>query len=104
MRSILMVPIHLDALCLETGLSAVNVKCDFSRLPYSNGEREFSSDIANISEELLAQPLQDRGLQLWPGVHLHWALPAALTKGRNTSENVQRGIAVPFPSDPFGSE
>ena len=83
MGAYLLVPIHLDALCLETDLSVVEGKCDFSRLPYWDGERDVNPDIANISEESLSHPFQDRGLQLRAGVHLHWALPDALTKGVN---------------------
>jgi hypothetical protein len=83
MGGFLLVPIHLDALCLETDLSVVGTKCDFTRLPYWDGEREVNPDIANISEELLSRPFHDRGLQLRAGVHLHWALPDALTKGAN---------------------
>jgi hypothetical protein len=65
----------------------VGTKCDFTRLPYWDGEREVNPDIAYISEELLSVPFQDRGLQLRAGVHLHWALPDALCHGMNTSEN-----------------
>ena len=81
MSNILLVPVHLDALCLKTDLSVVEAKVDFSRLPYWDGKREINHDVANISEELLARPFEDRGLQLKAGVHLHWALPDALTKG-----------------------
>jgi len=78
---ILMVPIHLDALYLRKDRSVVETMADFSRLPYFDGERDINSDVANLSEEILSQPFEDRGLQLPTGVHLHWALPDALTRG-----------------------
>jgi hypothetical protein len=83
MNNVLLVPIHLDALCLKRSLSVVEAKVDFSRLPYwdQNELRQINPDVVNISEELLARPFEDRGLQLKKGVHLHWALPDALTKG-----------------------
>ena len=100
MGGFLLVPIHLDALCLETDLSVVGAKCDFTRLPYWDGEREVNPDVANISEELLSIPFQDRGLQLRAGVHLHWALPDALTRGTNTPENGASTRKLTFPAVP----
>ena len=94
MSNVLLVPIHLDALCIKTDLSVVEAKVDFSRLPYWDGTREINHDVANISEELLARPFEDRGLQLKAGVHLHWALPDALTKGV-IAENGTSFPAVP---------
>jgi hypothetical protein len=87
---ILMVPIHLDALYLKKDRSVVETMADFSRLPYFDGKRDINPDVANLSEEILSQPFEDRGLQLQAGVHLHWALPDALTRGfqpRNKTAN-----------------
>jgi hypothetical protein len=94
MNHVLLVPMHLDALWLTTDLSVVEAKVDFSRLPYWDGTREVNPDVANISEELLARPFEDRGLQLRAGVHLHWALPDALTRGA-IAENNTTFPAVP---------
>ena len=100
MGGLLLVPIHLDALCLERDLSVVEAKCDFTRLPYWDGEREVNPDIANISEELLSRPFQDRGLQLRAGVHLHWALPDAMTKGSNKPGKNTGATKLRFPAVP----
>jgi hypothetical protein len=71
-------------------------KCDFTRLPFWDGHREINPDIANISEGLLSRPFQDRGLQLRAGVHLHWALPDALTKGLSSpGEATARKLTFP---------
>jgi len=81
MPHVLMVPIRLDALHLTSPLPVVEAKADFTRLPYWNGEYEVNHDIANISEDLVSYPFQDRSLVLPPGVHLHWTLPDALARG-----------------------
>ena len=78
---ILLVPIHLDALYLKTDRSVVGAMADFSRMPYYDGARDVNPDVANISEEILSQPYDARSLQLKAGIHLHWALPDALTRG-----------------------
>jgi len=90
MSNTLTVPIHLDALVLKGERTGIEPMADFSRLPYFDGTRDVNPDIANISEEVLSQPFQDRGFQLKPGVHLHWALPDGLTRGvRDISQSAQ---------------
>src|SRR6266446_798741 len=100
MAEILMVPIHLDALFLKRDRSVVETMADFSRLPYFDGKRDINPDVANLSEEILSQPFEDRSLQLKAGIHLHWALPDALTRGfqpRNASVNEdERSIIFPY--------
>jgi hypothetical protein len=80
-KKILMVPVHLDALCISTEISVIEPMADFTRLPYVDGIRDVNPNVANISEEIVSQPFQDRGFQLQPGIHLHWALADALTRG-----------------------
>jgi hypothetical protein len=96
---ILMVPIHLDALYLKKDRSVVETMADFSRLPYFDGNRDINPDVANLSEEILSQPFEDRGLQLQAGVHLHWALPDALTRGyqprKASGKESERSINFP---------
>ena len=99
---ILMVPIQLDALYLKKDRSVAETMADFSRLPYFDGKRDINPDVANLSEEILWQPFEDRGLQLKAGVHFHWALPDALTRGfqpRNGSGN-QNEKSIIFPCVP----
>lgn len=91
MSSILMVPVHLDALQVKSEEVVVEASADFSRLPYNDGAKDINSEIANISEEITSQPFQNENLRLKPGVHLHWALPDALTKGIQTPD----GAAFP---------
>lgn len=87
MKNTLMVPVHLDALFLSSDRLLVEAMADFSRLPYFDGVRDVNSNIANISEEIVSQPFQNQNLYLKSGIHLHWALPDALTKGIQVSNN-----------------
>jgi hypothetical protein len=94
MGAALMVPVHLDALVLKTDRTVIEPMANFSRLPYVSNTGDVNSGIANISEEILSQPFQDRGFQLKAGVHLHWALPDGLTRG------VRQGGQISFPAVP----
>ena len=78
---IILVPTHLDGLLLSRETLVTEAFADFSRLPYAEAERDISPDTANISESLLSVPFQDSNLNLKRGLHLHWSLPDALTKG-----------------------
>ncbi len=93
-KNILMVPIHLDALYLEEDTSVVDTMVDFSKLPYSTNKKDVNSDTANISENIISQPF-DKSLILKAGIHLHWALPDALTKTYNIRNGSNEFPAVP---------
>jgi len=97
-NSILMVPIHLDALFLQNDQSVLEAMADFTRLPFFNGERDVNPDIANISEEIVLPPFQNKNLHLKAGIHLHWALPDALTKTMNPQ--LQHNQPINFPPVP----
>ncbi len=99
MAHLLAVPIRLDALRLSTPLTVVESKTDFTRLPYWDGQREVNPDVANISDDLVSYPFQDRALVLPKGVHLHWALPDALARGRSETTKEQ-GHRLNFPAVP----
>jgi hypothetical protein len=88
MGNALVVPIHLDALFLSTNQLVVEAMADFSRLPYidENLKQEINADVANISESIVSQPFQSQNFNLKAGVHLHWALPDALTLGTQTED------------------
>ena len=83
MKTLLLVPIQTDALFLSEDTLTTEASADFSRLPYFNGTRDVNADVANISESIVSQPLQDQNLRLKKGLHLHWALPDALNRGRH---------------------
>lgn len=86
MANLLCIPIVLDVLYLPTPRAVVEAHADFSRLPYIAKDGagkpicDINPDTPYLSEEILSEPLQDESLYLQAGVHLHWALPDALTR------------------------
>ncbi len=86
MKNILLIPIQTDALYLSQDTLITGASVDFSTLPYFNGTRDVNADVANISENVISQPLQDQNLRLRKGLHLHWALPDALNRGRHKED------------------
>jgi hypothetical protein len=85
-RTVVLVPIHLDALYVKEGRRVLQPTADFTRLPYFNGERDVNASIAWLSEEIVSEAFQDERLYLEKGVHLHWALPTALTRASYRAE------------------
>ncbi len=53
---------------------------DFSKIPYSDGLMDHHPDQANISENIVSPPFENKTFQLRAGNHLHWHLPYTLTK------------------------
>jgi hypothetical protein len=92
----LLVPVHLDALYLEEQFLVTEAFADFKKLPYRDeiNNIDINADTTNISESILSLPFQNQNLHLQKGLHLHWSMPDALTKG--TTE----GGAHNFPSIP----
>lgn len=88
MSSVLLVPIHLDALYLAYDQPSVEAMANFTRLPYSDRQHDFNPDIAYISKEIVSSPFQNKNLNLKAGLHLHWSLPDALTKGLHDSTGI----------------
>lgn len=83
-QSFVMVPIHVDVLHIDTPTLVADAMANFSRLPYVNTSAgdtaDWNADTAYTSEDLLSPPFQNQTLVLESGVHLHWALPQALTR------------------------
>ncbi|HEX3557451.1 MAG TPA: hypothetical protein VIA62_29845 [Thermoanaerobaculia bacterium] len=86
MTSLLMVPVKLDALVLKQDQMVVSARADFSALPYTNGTRDVNADTANLSENILSEPFENQTLNLKAGIHLHWSLPDALTRGAHSAD------------------
>lgn len=68
---------------------------DFSLLPYFDGQQDANPDVANLGELILSRPFEDRSLILRAGIHLHWALPDALTRGNRNGRKRIDYPAVP---------
>ena len=88
----LIVPIHLAALSVSeddashhgtTGLLA-GISADFSQLPWVDtaGQPGDPAGVTpNLGDEAMATPFAPAGIAPNAGIHLHWALPPALTRG-----------------------
>ena len=82
MNRFLMVPVHLDALMVLEPTKIIAALAEFTGLPYFTGEFDANADTAYISENFISEPFENLSLVLRPGVHLHWSLPDALTRGQ----------------------
>ncbi|MGK3982754.1 hypothetical protein WME99_06935 [Sorangium sp. So ce136] len=96
-HNVLLVPMQLDALCLSTAENLREALADYTRMPFTyqgeDGKYHYSNTRANISEYILSQPFSPSFHQLGPGIHLHWALPDALT--RSAQSDPERGHRFP---------
>ncbi len=82
MSDTLLVPMYVDALCLDEEQDALMAMADYSLLPYIYQGDTHGSGQENLSEQILA-PLFNQNFQLKAGIHLHWSLPDALTNGQH---------------------
>jgi hypothetical protein len=84
--SIIAVPIQVDALVINESTDIVQLGADFAKLPYLDSLKiDHRTDIANLASSISYQPFNNQS-SLLPGVHLHWALPDALTQGEVIDE------------------
>ncbi|MEH2241457.1 hypothetical protein [Nostoc sp.] len=82
MTNTLLVPIHLDALYLPNDTSVLEKMTDYSKLPYRDRVGNVTNrEYAYLSETVLSPPFENLNLTLKAGIHLHWAMPDALTNG-----------------------
>jgi hypothetical protein len=99
--NLLRVPIRIDGLYVESGGLEVGLPmADFSRLPYnlSNGSTiNKSPPTPNLAEAAFNPRLGDNQntFSLPKGLHLHWALPDALTTGHDHPGSTTQFPAVP---------
>ena len=83
----LIVPIHLDAICVspldddKSGFAPATLQ-RLEDLPFHGDGK--SPQVAAVSQHFHSPPFTSGGLE--PGVHLHWALPDALTHGRHVHQ------------------
>jgi len=95
MTNTLLVPIHLDALYLPKDTSVLEEMTDYRNLPYFDKANILkNSDKAYISNSVLSPPFENLNLTLKAGIHLHWAMPDALTNG------IAKADGITFPLVP----
>jgi hypothetical protein len=105
MADLLVVPVRLDALYLDSDTDAVGPLADFGQLPYVDPRsgRDMLPDTLYLSEAVIPMPFQDQNFRLKSGVHLHWALPDALTRITHDSAEIptaQDGVGMRMPAVP----
>lgn len=117
MSELLLVPIHIDALCVSDSQSKlISPLADFSKMPYacwvtervhphlppSTLSIEFNTDDPFTSQNIMRKPaaLENFGpnyVSAATGIHLHWSLPDALTVMRADPDSNNR---LRFPQVP----
>lgn len=93
--TVLLVPMRIDALCAPTGSTAVREAfADYSKLPYmysdsrGNWHPSPAYSVPNLSDAILSLPCPGASMKvLDAGIHLHWALPEALTHSVDQDKN-----------------
>ncbi|MEU8195812.1 hypothetical protein AB0C10_18700 [Microbispora amethystogenes] len=96
MATALVVPIHLDALCLPEDRDVAGPEADFTLLPHVGPDgRDHNAGLPYLSGAILSAPFDDRPFRLKAGVHLHWSLPDALTRLTQDENGRTRVVAVP---------
>jgi hypothetical protein len=93
--SVLLIPMHLDALVVGEPRNAAAPMADFTRLPHHGGQRERHAAVPWLGEAVASRPFQEPGFRLERGTHLHWSLPAALCRGARG-----KGADLAFPAVP----
>lgn len=89
MTNTLLVPIHIDALYLPTDTSVMEEMTDYSKLPYRDRVGNVTNrEYAYLSETVLSPPFENLNLTLKAGIHLHWAMPDALTNGMAKADGI----------------
>ena len=95
MSNILFVPIILDALVADQKVSIAKQGANFSELPYQDSEFiDLQPDTAYLASSIGYKPFNNVG-SINPGVHLHWALPDALTQGKAGEGGSSKTLTMP---------
>ncbi|MEU6804737.1 hypothetical protein [Streptomyces neyagawaensis] len=93
----LVVPVHLDALCLADDRNVRGPDSGLTRLPYRDTATglDRNEDLPSLREVMVRTPFQDEDFRLRAGVHLHWALPDGLTRMVQRADGATAVPAVP---------
>lgn len=104
-RNALVVPIRVDLLTVRADTRTAGPMADFSDLPWQDGRRDVNAGRPYLASEAVPAPFEEDAARLPVGVHLHWALPTALTRGRHrprgdTPEHAVGVASIDFPRVP----
>lgn len=101
----LVVPVRVDLLVVGKRTVTAGPLADFSRLPFHDGRRDVNPGRPYLGEIVADTPFEEAAAWLAPGVHLHWALPEALTRGRHRPDGAtpatdSTAASIDFPRVP----
>lgn len=85
----LLVPVRCDALWLARAQRVVGPPADVERLPWFDGRRDRNGSVPHLASAIHAEPFAEQAAWLDAGVHLHWSLPDALTRGASRPDAVR---------------
>ncbi|MFN0191867.1 MAG: jacalin-like lectin [Aestuariivirga sp.] len=89
----LLVFTNATAIWLGRARRVVGPLADYERLPWFDGKRDHNGSVPHLASAINAPPFTDHQAWLEPGVHLHWNLPAGLTRGA-TRRSAVRPVQV----------
>ena len=93
--TVLLVPMHLDALFLSEATQVAPPMADFSGLPFVENGEDRNASTPWLGESIAAQPFSSAPVTLEPGFHLHWALPDALCRARKVDADTPGAVSYP---------
>ncbi|MDZ4699081.1 MAG: hypothetical protein SH809_05185 [Rhodothermales bacterium] len=95
---LLSIPLKLDVLLLDQDTPVVGPLVHFEWMPYVEDGHAINPDVPFLSSEVQTEPFSPSRSLLGKGCHLHWALPAALTRTTPLTSS-QRASAPATPDD-----
>lgn len=77
---VLFVPVHIDALVLDTPQKVLGPLARFERLPWTDPATPHNGDVPWLGPSIEVAAFTEPDTTLARGVHLHWTLPDGLTR------------------------
>lgn len=90
----LLVPVALDGLRVDTRMDVAAAMADFSRMPWAFKNHDANASNAYLGEGIITPSFADGG-HLETGIHLHWALPDALTSSHPVKKKGEADFVFP---------
>ncbi len=95
----IVVPIRVDALVAERPVSIVRQGANFAKMPFQDAHSiDRQTDTANLATSISYQPFSNVGT-IQAGVHIHWAMPDALTQCKVKYKDTQQSLRMPTVPD-----
>ena len=92
-ENVVVIPIKVDFLFVKPGDPPLaEAKMNFEKLPFNDGKEDLNAEFAYVSENFSSQPFQNANLVLPPGLHMHWAIPDAFTKGKLSGNEDEKNV------------